>query len=118
VSVPVNVVVASGDDSFRRLAGAALSRAGHEVHTMTARPWRIRRLIELRCPDVIVLEEGGEFAGEITDHVKGLAERPGLVVVAEKWGPVDSLVHEVERAAQQRSNGNGRRHLRVVSDDS
>jgi hypothetical protein len=85
---------------------------------MTARPWRVRRLIELRCPDVIVLEEGGEFAGEITDHVAHLAQRPGVVLVSEKWGPVDSLVHEVERAAQQRPNGSGRRHLRVVSDNS
>ena len=112
------MVVASGDGSFRRLAGAALSRAGHDVRTMTARPWRVRRVIELRCPDVLVLEEDGELAGEITEHVARLAERPGLVLVSEKFGPVDSLVDDVERAGRQRTAANGKPHLRLVSDDS
>jgi hypothetical protein len=114
-----NVVVASGDGSFRRLAGAALSRAGHDVHTVTPQLWRVRRLIELRCPDVLVMEEGGELAGELTHEVARMAERPGLVLVSEKWAPVDDLVTEVERAAQARStaNGNGRPHLRLVTDD-
>jgi hypothetical protein len=86
---------------------------------VTPQLWRVRRLIELRCPDVLVMEEGGELAGEITHEVAQMAERPGLVLVSEKWAPVDDLVTEVERAAQARStaNGNGRPHLRLVTDD-
>jgi hypothetical protein len=106
--------VASGDGHFRRLAGAALSRAGHEVRTITARPGRVQRLIDLRCPDVIVLEAGPEFAGEIKSHVAGLAERPGLVLVSEKWAPVEALVQDVERAAEQRSAPAQRPNLRLV----
>jgi hypothetical protein len=113
----VNVVVASGDGAFRRLAGAALTRAGYEVRTMATRAGRVERLIELRWPDVIVLEKDAEFAGEISDHLAGLAERPGLVLVAEKWRPVATLVEDVERAAEARASRHPRPHLRLVTDD-
>jgi hypothetical protein len=110
----VNVVVASGDGSFRRLAGAALSRAGHDVRTIAARPWRVRRLIDLGWPDVVVVEQDGEFADELSEHVEGLADRPGVVLVAEKWRPVDTLVGDVERAAAERRSPPPRPNLRVV----
>jgi len=112
-----SVVVVSGDGTFRRLAGAALSRAGHDVHTMTARPGRVRRMIELRSPDVLVIEEGEQFTAGISEHVASLADGPGVVIVSEKFGPVDGLISDVERAAQQRGPGGGRRHLRLVSDE-
>jgi hypothetical protein len=112
----VNVVVASGDDAFRRLAGAALTRAGYQVRTISARPGRVERLIELRWPDVIVLEDDAELATEIKHHVAGLAEQPGLVLVSEKWRPVETLVSDVERAAARNATPT-RRHLRLVTDE-
>lgn len=107
-------MVASGDGHFRRLAGAALSRAGHEVRTIAARPGRVQRLIDLRCPDVIVLESDADLAGEIETHVAALAERPGLVLVTQKWRPVETLIQDVERAAVQRGAPAPRPNLRLV----
>ena len=56
MSEALHVLVASSDSRFRRLAGAALTRAGHEVHTVTPRLWRVERLIELHRPEVLVID--------------------------------------------------------------
>ena len=106
MSDPRSVVVISDDGSFRRLAGAALTRAGHDVRTMTPRPWRIHRVLDLHPPDVVVMDLADEHSDEIETQVLALPHAPGLVYVTEdgeetrplavqKWGPIDALVDHV-----------------------
>ena len=120
-----SVVVISSDGSFRRLAGAALTRAGHDVRTMTARPWRIQRLLHLLPPDVVVLDLGDEHSEEIEAHVLGLADPPGMVYATEdgdetrpltvqKWGPLDALVDHVGLALRSTAVSARKPPLRLI----
>ena len=120
-----SVLIASTDPGFRRLAGAALARAGNDVRTMTVRPWRVQRVIELNPPDVVVLDVDETAGREVNAHVSGLTTPPGLVLVAEdldasdlhaidKWGPVENLVEEVRLAALDRARPHGRARLRLI----
>jgi len=121
-----SVLIASSDPGFRRLAGAALTRAGNEVRTMTVRPWRVQRVIDLHPPDVVVLDVDESDGRELNAHVAGLTTPPGLVLIAEdldrtdlpaidKWGPVENLVEEVRLAASLAAVGQqGRPRLRLI----
>jgi CheY-like chemotaxis protein len=115
---PLTVVVVSSDTAFRRLAGAALSQAGHEVHTATAAPLRIGRLIRFRRPQALILDATtcDEIAAAETAcraggvHLVVVAD--GMPGVVEKWGPLDALLAEVEAPGPA-----GPSRLRVVADD-
>lgn len=114
----VTVLVVSADGGFRRLAGAAISRAGHEVHTTTAAPLRIDRLIRLRRPDVVVMDVSTHPPQPGTGPVLGDAQ---LVLVGdgtpgalEKWGPLETLLAEIEH----RSSQPARPALRLVVDEA
>ena len=78
------------------------------------RPWRLERALRLQEPDVLVLDAADEQWDELGPRIAALTSRPGLVFVAEdpaaaehpaieKWGPLEDLVEEVERAARERS---------------
>ncbi|MDX6641704.1 MAG: hypothetical protein QOF12_2715 [Solirubrobacteraceae bacterium] len=115
---PLTVVVVSSDTAFRRLAGTALSQAGHEVHTATAAPLRIGRLIRFRRPQVLILDAStcDEIAAaEATCRAGGVhlvIVADGMPGVVEKWGPLETLLAEVEAAGPA-----GASRLRVVADD-
>lgn len=101
---PLTVVVVSSDASFRRLAGAALSRAGHVVHTAAATPLRLERLVRLRHPQVVVLDVASGTEPLVLGPLGPGHPRPAIVLVSEtrrpgtldKWGPVETLVASVE----------------------
>lgn len=100
----LRVVVASADTTFRRTAGAALSRAGHEVHMAAATDHRAVRLARLRRAHVLVIDVSGgsgvpalDPAGPSPPAVVCVDE-PGHDATVEKWGPLDALVSSVERA--------------------
>ena len=115
----VDVLIASSDPNFLRLAGAVLSRAGHAVHTTTDRTTRVQRLVRLRTPQVLVIETAEGAAPQVYAMVAGFGVALGLVLVSDdtptqaavaryargagqfvpKWGPSEALVEAVERAA-------------------
>jgi hypothetical protein len=110
----LRVVVASSDAAFRRTAGAALSRAGHEVYVAAATDHRAIRLARLRRAQVLVIDvSGGADLSVLTAATPSSpavvrVDEPGDGTVVEKWGPLEALVASVERA------GHPQDHLRVV----
>lgn len=116
----LTVVAMSPDAAFRRVAGAALSHAGHDVYTAASTPFRLERLVRLRRPDVVVLEVIDGTPMPTTSQMSRLTSTSSVVLVAatssdqalDKWGPLDALVARVEAVAA------GERHLRLVAGDS
>lgn len=104
---PLRIVVVSADAAFRRVAGAALSRAGHDVHTAVETPRRVERLVRLRRPEVVVLDVSTGAEPPSPDSLGGRRHAPSVLLVADhalpgtlaKWGPLNELVAEVESAA-------------------
>lgn len=100
----LRVVVASADTTFRRTAGAALSRAGHEVHMAAATDHRAVRLARLRRAHVLVIDvsRGADALALPPGAPSPLAivcvDEPGHDGTVQKWGPLDALVSSVERA--------------------
>src|SRR4051794_897809 len=93
---PLSVLVASGDGDFRRLAGAAISRAGHDVRTVTNRPQRIERLLRHHRPDVLVVDDADVVGGALMEALgPSPGERPMIVLVADGVG--DTPVHVVDK---------------------
>ena len=107
---PLTVVVVSSDAAFRRLAGAALSRAGHAVHTAAATPQRLERLVRLRHPDVVVIDVPARAEPLAPAAPEPGLPRPKVLLVSEaarpgmldKWGPVEALVAGVEDRGRAR----------------
>lgn len=122
----VSVLVASSDAAFRRLAGAGLSRAGAEVETVTAGPMRVERLLRLRRPQVVVLDAACASFDQVRARIGELPDPPAVVLVAEqpaagmlaKWGPLEALVAEVQRAAGEHDRRVPGRPLRLVEPES
>jgi len=110
----LRVVVASADATFRRTAGAALSRAGHEVFVAAATDHRAVRLARLRRAQVLVIDVSG--GADIPLLTSTAPAAPAVVRVddsgddatVQKWGPLEALVAGVEEA------GHPQEHLRVV----
>jgi hypothetical protein len=113
----LTVIVASPDAAFRRLAGAALSRVGHEVHTAAATPNRLERLVRLRHPEVVIFDVSSGAEPPSPDSLGGLRAAPAVVLVSEhrvpaalhKWAPLDDLTAATESAARARPG------LRVIA---
>jgi CheY-like chemotaxis protein len=115
----LSVLVVSWDAAFRRAAGAALSRAGHEVHVASSTGLRAERLVRLRHPDVVLADVSTGGAPPLLQSRSG--DDPIVVVLAtvdaqapalEKWGPLDELVRSVEDAVDARPR------LRLVTPES
>jgi CheY-like chemotaxis protein len=119
-AVPTNVLVASRDGDYRRLAGAALTSAGLEVRTVVARAERVERLLEHRRPDVLVLDATQASVARINSFIATLKYPPALIVVAErgressdetdKWCSPAALVDAVAAATR----GRRPRRLQIV----
>ena len=110
----LRVVVASADATYRRTAGAALSRAGHEVYVAAATDHRAVRLARLRRAHVLVIDVSG--GADLPLLTVPAPAAPAVVRVddsgdgttVQKWGPLEALVARVEDA------GHPQDHLRVV----
>lgn len=102
----LRIVVVSADAAFRRVAGAAFSQAGHDVHTAVGTPRRLERMVRLRRPQVVVLDVSTGAEPPAADGLGGRRRAPAVVLVADrptgdvlaKWGPFDMLVSAVEAA--------------------
>ena len=53
---PADVVIATADRDFRRVTRALLSNEGCSVQSTGAAPDRIRRLMDARRPEVLILD--------------------------------------------------------------
>src|SRR5436305_15022474 len=115
---PLRVLVVSSDVTFRRVAAAALSRAGHEVFVAAATDYRAVRLARLRRAAVVVIDLAGGDAAPTMETPTG-PDAPAIVYVDDqhgpgalaRWGPLDELVARVEQEAQHQPA------LRLVSGD-
>lgn len=102
----LRIVVVSADAAFRRVAGAALSQAGHDVHTAVETPRRLERLVHLRRPQVVVLDISTGAEPPSADGLGGRRHAPAVVLVADhagedvlaKWGSLDALTRAVRTA--------------------
>lgn len=106
----LRIVVVSADAAFRRVAGAALSQAGHDVHTAVETPSRLERMVRLRRPQVVVFDVSTGAEPPLAEGLGGGSRAPAVVLVADhpaedvlaKWGPLDALVSAAETAARAR----------------
>lgn len=129
---PLDVVIATGDRDFRRVTSALLANEGCRVQSSGVAPDRIRRLVEARRPDVLILDadlatvqrvaamarDGGHSLGlvSVTDRND---RREGLTI--ERMGSAEDLLAAVEQAAAAArarvtppTDGNGRPGLRLI----
>lgn len=113
------VVVISSDATFRRLAGAALTRAGYQVHTAAATPRRLDRIVKLRRPEVVVLDVPSNTEPLSLQSSAVDRPAPAFVMVGDetssglldKWGPLEILLSAVQSAIKERPR------LHLVSSD-
>ena len=110
---PIRVLLVARDRRFLRMAAALLEQRGCTVEA-TERPSELLPIVRRGRTDVVVVDGSGSLTAAVRAIAAVAALDPpvGGVVVAEgasrqlgtlrvlaKWGPFDSLVHEVERAA-------------------
>lgn len=115
---PLEVLLASDDRAFLRLAGAVLGNAGHATTRSGVSARRLERLVRLRRPDVLVLDahSSAVVVAEVCAMLLAAGRPLALVLVCEdgetpetghsgelpvvaRWGAPDSLVQAVQTAA-------------------
>jgi uncharacterized membrane protein (UPF0127 family) len=113
-SVPLRVLVISGDRHFRSVSSMLLGYRGCSV-VATARARRVEEVITCERADVVVIDAGNApAAAQAVAAMAALACSIGIVVVDEipvkahpprvlaKWGPFEDLFSAIEAADKER----------------
>lgn len=128
----LDVLVASEDADFRRLAGAVLGQEGHAVHASPLSEHRLQRLALKHRPDVLVLDAERAVATRVCSALVAHGMSFSLVLVSDeesaagaagvgRWGSGAALLKAVAVAAAGREQQARRRpepgaRLRLVDD--
>lgn len=127
-----DVVIATADRDFRRVTRALLSNEGCRVQSTGVAPDRIRRLMDARRLDVLILDADRATVQRVAAMVRDGGHAIGLICVAdgngrreglsiERMGSAEDLLAAVEQAAaaaragvKPPPDGRGRPGLRLI----